>query len=74
MNKGVREYKKSHPRQTLHSIENIDKGSREYKSPMPVKLHIQLRRSTKVVMMVMMMIIMMIMFDDDDDDDHDDHV
>ena len=39
----------SHPRQTLYSIGKINKGSREYKTPTPVKLYIQLGRSTKVV-------------------------
>ena len=36
------------PRETLHSIGKI-KGIREYKSPIPVKLYIQLGRLTKVL-------------------------
>ena len=34
---------------TLHSIGKINKGIREYSNPTPVKLYIQVGRSTKVL-------------------------
>ena len=50
------------PRQALHSIGKINKGIREYENTTPVKLYIELGRSTKVDDDV-----------DDDDDDDDNH-
>ena len=51
---------------TLHSIGKINKGIREYSNPAPVKLYIQLGRSTKAfgnmkicIQLMMMMMMMM---------------